>query len=64
MRERERHSMVITAAETMHQLWELESHAQELDLDNVVRRLKDLSAYSVTRAEIIDQRGGKAASRA
>ena len=30
----------------------------ELDLDAMVRRLKDLSAYSLTHAEIMDQREG------
>ena len=58
MREREQYTLAIIAAETMCELWELESHAQELDLDNMMRRMKDLSAYSLTHAEIMDQREG------
>ena len=42
----------------MHQLWELEQRQSPLDLDGMMRRLKDLSAYSLTHAEILAQREG------
>lgn len=58
MHEREHYHLAITAAETMYNLWELENQQRELDLDGMVRRLKDLSAYSLTHAEIMDQREG------
>jgi len=62
MREREhyRYHLAITAAETMYNLWELENQQGEgeLDLDGMMRRLKDLSAYSLTHAEIMEQREG------
>jgi hypothetical protein len=60
MQERERHHfhLAITAAEAMYNLWKLESQQGELDLDGMMCRLKDLSAYSLTHAEILDQREG------
>ena len=58
MREREHYHPAITAAETMYNLLELENQQRELDLDEMMRRLKDLSAYSLTHAEIMDQREG------
>jgi hypothetical protein len=58
MRERERYQLAIIGAETIYNLWELEYQQGELDLDRMVRRLKDLSAYSLTHAEIMDQREG------
>ena len=62
MREREhyRYHLTITTAETMCNLWELENQQGEgeLDLDGMMRRLKDLSAYSLTHAEIMEQREG------
>ena len=58
MREREHYSLAIVAAEAMYGLWELEYDRGELDLDGMMHRLKDLSAYSLTHAEIMDQREG------
>jgi hypothetical protein len=51
-------SLVATVAETMYNLRELEHEKGELDLDGMMRRLKDLSAYSLTDAEIMEQREG------
>lgn len=47
---------IMAAASTMCNLWEMEPG--EPDLDRMFRRLKDLSAYSLTHAEIMDQREG------
>jgi len=58
MREREHYYLATIAAETMYNLWELENQQGELNLDEMMRRLKDLSAYSLTHAEIVDQREG------
>jgi hypothetical protein len=58
MHERERYQLATTAAETMCHLWELSNQQEELNLDQMMRRLKDLSAYSLTHAEIVDQREG------
>lgn len=58
MQERERYDLAIVAAETMYNLMELENQRDEADLDKMMRRLKDLSAYSLTHAEIMDQREG------
>ena len=55
---RERYSLATVAAETMYHLWELEYQQGDLDLDGRMLRLKDLSAYSLTHAEIMDQREG------
>ena len=46
------------AAEFIYNLWEIENIQEELNLDQMMRRLKDLSAYSLTHAEIMDQREG------
>jgi len=56
MGERERHVLASTAAETMYYLWELQNQQEGRDLDAMMRRLKDLSAYSLTHAEIMWQR--------
>jgi len=56
MGERERHVLASTAAETMYYLWELQYQQEGRDLDAMMRRLKDLSAYSLTHAEIMWQR--------
>ena len=56
MRGRERLGLALTAAETMYNLWDLEHRQQKRDLDSMMRRLKDLSAYSLTHAEIMEQR--------
>jgi hypothetical protein len=58
MQERERYYLATIAAETMCNLWELDDQQGDLDLDQMMRRLKDLSAYSLTHAEIMDQREG------
>ena len=59
MREREPFSFAIIAAETMYNLWEMEyAQTGEMNLDSMMRRLKDLSAYSLTHAEILEQREG------
>jgi hypothetical protein len=58
MRERDRFGSVIIAAETMYNLMELENEQVERDLDKMMYRLKDLSAYSMTHAAIMDQREG------
>jgi hypothetical protein len=58
MQERERYHLATIAAETMCNLWELGDQQGDLDLDQMMRRLKDLSAYSLTHAEIMDQREG------
>jgi len=46
-------SMAIHAAETMCALWELEHSQKALDVDAMMRRLKDLSAFSLTHAEVL-----------
>jgi hypothetical protein len=56
MREREQYGLATIAAETMYNLWELKQHQHDHDLDAMLRRMKDLSAYSLTHAEIMDQR--------
>ena len=58
MQEREHYHLAIITAETMYDLWELENQQGEVDLDEMMRRLKDLSAYSLTHAEIMVQREG------
>ena len=58
MHEQERYSLATTAAEAMYHLWELECPQGQLDVDHMMRRLKDLSAYSLTHAEIMDLREG------
>ena len=56
MGERERNVLASTAAETMYCLWELQYQQEGRDLDAMMRRLRDLSAYSLTHAEIMWQR--------
>jgi hypothetical protein len=58
MGERERYTLATTAAESMYNLWELEHEKGELDLDRMMRRLKDLSTYSLTHGEIMEGREG------
>lgn len=58
MVEREQHNLARTAAETMYNLWELQAQREDPDLDAMMCRLKDLSAYSLTHAEILNQRQG------
>lgn len=47
-----------TTAETMYMLWELDHQDRGRDLDAMMRRLKDLSAYALIHAEIMEQREG------
>ena len=56
MRERERYDQAMMAAEAMYHLWNLEYQEGGIDIDAKMRRLKDLSAYSLTHAEITSQR--------
>lgn len=59
MQEREPFSFATIAAETMVNLWEMEyAQTGHINLDGMMRRLKDLSAYSLTHAEILEQREG------
>lgn len=58
MQEQIRYQMALTAAEAMYMLWELGHQEDERDLDAMMRRLKDLSAYSLTHAEILDLKEG------
>ena len=59
MGEREPGRLAHTAAETVYSLWELAyQQGDEYDLDGMMRRLKDLSAYALTHAEILEQREG------
>lgn len=58
MREQERFGLATMVAEAMYHLWELENQREDLNLDAMMCRLKDLSAYSLTHAEIMDQREG------
>ena len=58
MHEQERYRLATTAAEAMYHLWELEYRQGQRNVDQMMRRLKDLSAYSLTHAEIMDLREG------
>jgi hypothetical protein len=60
MREREesRFQLATIASEAMCFLMEAEYHEGMRDLDAMMRRLKDLSVYSLTHAEIMEQREG------
>ena len=58
MGERFRYELAISTAELMYAQLEAEYQQGECDLDAKMRRLKDLSAYSLTHAEIIHQRDG------
>jgi hypothetical protein len=57
-REQSKYQLVTIAAEAMCFLLEAEYQQGDRDLDAMMRRLKDLSAYSLTHAEIMDQREG------
>lgn len=58
-RKQEPFSLAIIAAETMYNLWELDYlQGKAPNLDTKMRRLKDLSAYSLTHAEILEQHEG------
>ena len=56
MREREQQQPAMIAAEAMYGLWELEHQQSALDIDRMMMRLKDLTVYSLTHAEILVQR--------
>lgn len=58
MSEQFRNQMAMMAAEAMYMLWEMGNQEDERDLDAMMRRLKDLSAYSLTHAEILDLKEG------
>jgi hypothetical protein len=58
MVERERWELASTFSEMMYLYLEADYREGELDLDSKMRRLKDLSAYSLTHAEIMAQREG------
>lgn len=58
MQEQERYALATTAAETRVLLWELEDQQGACNLDAMMRRLKDLAAYSLSHAEILYQREG------
>ena len=58
MGERIRYKLAISTAEVMYVFLEAEDQQGNCDLDALMRRLKDLSAYSLTHAEVMDQREG------
>lgn len=58
MQEQFRNQMALMAAEAMYMLWELGHQEDARDLDAMMRRLKDLSVYSLTHAEILDLKEG------
>lgn len=58
MRERFQYEMASGFAELMLMVMESEFQQGKRDLDVMMRRLKDLSAYSLTHAEILDQSEG------
>lgn len=58
MREQFRYEMASSFAELMLMVMESEFQQGKRDLDAMMRRLKDLSAYSLTHAEILDQSEG------
>ncbi len=57
-RERFQYELAMASAITMHSIMELELQEGRRDMDASFRRLKDLSAYSLTHAEILYQREG------
>ena len=58
MVERDHYDLARIAAETMYNLLELQWQMGELDLDASMMRLKDLSAYSLSNADIQERRQG------
>jgi len=58
MEERDHYELATATAELMYVFLEFEYQQGERDPDAMMRRLKDLSAYSLTHAEIMDQREG------
>lgn len=58
MVERDNYDLARVAAEAMYNLLELQWQVGELDLDATMMRLKDLSAYSLSNADIQERRQG------
>lgn len=58
MKERDHWELADTFSEMMYILLEADYQERRFDLDSGMRRLKDLSAYSLTHAEIMVQREG------
>ena len=58
MRENDRFEQAKMAAETLYLIWEAEYQQGNMDIDALMCHLKDLSAYSLTHAEILSQREG------
>lgn len=58
MREQFRYEMANSFAQLMLMVMETEFQQGKRNLDTMMRRLKDLSAYSLTHAEIMDQSEG------
>jgi transaldolase len=58
MRERIHYDLASGMAEIMYTVFEANHPDGEANLDAMMMRLKDLSAYSLTHAEIMDQREG------
>jgi hypothetical protein len=58
MKEQEHWELADTFSEMMYILLETDYRERRFDLDSGMRRLKDLSAYSPTHAEIMIQREG------
>lgn len=58
MPERDRYAVATMAAEAMHTLMEAEYQQGRRDPDAMMVRLKNLSAYSLTHADIMHRREG------
>jgi hypothetical protein len=58
MRERAQYDAAMGMAEIMNVVLEANYQAGEANLEAMIMRLKDLSAYSLTHAEIMQQREG------
>jgi hypothetical protein len=58
MGERAQSELAFSFAEVMHLVIEEEYRRGQRDVDEMMRRLKDLSAYSLAHAEILTQREG------
>ena len=58
MGEKFRYELSISTAEVMYAILEAEYQQGDCNLDAKMRRLKDLSAYSLTHSEIVEKREG------
>ena len=58
MGERSQSELTFSFAELMYLVIEEEYHEGQRDVDQMMRRLKDLSAYSLLHAEILTRREG------